>query len=227
MLDPDRYSPEDLLGPLNEVERKNAPKDLFVRGEIGLLFGTPCVSVVGTRRPSTHGVARCQALVRALVGRGMVVVSGLAAGIDTIAHRAALELEGRTIAVLGTGLERAFPAENAALLEEIAAHHLVLSQFPKGTPPRRGNFPMRNRTMALVSGATVIIEAGESSGTQHQGWEALRLGRALLLLESLAARPDLDWPRQMIGYGAQVLTRENLDLVLDEVPLRSRGEPAF
>lgn len=85
---------------------------------------------------------------------------------------------------------------------------------------------MRNRTMALLTHATVIVEAGNKSGTLHQGWEALRLGRLLFILESVAANPELSWPAEMIRYGAQVLSRDNLELVLDEMPEVPRGEPA-
>ena len=102
---------------------------------------------------------------------------------------------------------------------------LVLSQFPRGYPSQPRNFPIRNRTMALLSDVTVIVEAGETSGTLRQGWEALRLGRLLFLMESIVPDATLSWPREMIRYGAQVLSRENLALVLDEVPECPRGEP--
>ena len=102
--------------------------------------------------------------------------------------------------------------------------HLVVSQFALGKPVQRKNFPMRNRTMALLSDATVIVEAGEKSGTLHQGWEALRLGRLLFILESVASDPSLTWPTQMIGYGAQVLSRENLAFFLEDIPARSHVE---
>jgi len=101
---------------------------------------------------------------------------------------------------------------------------LVVSQFPSGQRVQPKNFPMRNRTMALLSDATVIIEAGEKSGTLHQGWEALRLGRLLFLLESVVENASLSWPSEMIRYGAQVLSRDNLELVLDEMPEIVRGE---
>ncbi len=220
-------SPQDLLGPLNDVERKNAPDRLFIGGRIELFDAGRRVSVVGTRKPSPDGIARARALVKALVGRRMVVVSGLAAGIDTIAHTAAIEEHGHTIAVLGTSLDDCYPPENRQLQEQLIRDHLVISQFATGTPSRRTNFPRRNRTMALLTDATVIIEAGESSGTLHQGWEALRLGRPLFLMESLTKDPALVWPAEMIRYGAQVLSRANLEAVLDAIPERTRGELAF
>ena len=101
--------------------------------------------------------------------------------------------------------------------------HLAVSQFAPGVPSRPGNFPMRNRTMALLSDATVIVEAGEKSGSLHQGWEALRPGRPLFLLESLLRDSALSWAREMEGYGAQALVLENLELLFELLPERARG----
>lgn len=217
-------TPEEVLGPLNEVERKNSPNKLYLAGDRTLLRRGPRVSVVGTRKPSAEAAARARVLVGALVGRGMTVVSGLAEGIDTEAHEAALADGGCTIAVIGTSLDEAYPARNRALQERLEKDQLVVSQFAPGTPLQKKNFPMRNRTMALLSDATVIVEAGDKNGTLHQGWEALRLGRLLFLMESVAMDPTLTWPKEMIRYGAQVLSRENLDVVLEEMPELSRGE---
>jgi DNA processing protein len=220
-------TPGDLLGQLNDVERKNAPERLYLTGHREWFEGCRRVSVVGTRKPSLAGIARARDFALALVRREIVVVSGLAEGIDTVAHRTAIDAGGRTIAVLGTSLEDAFPAANRELQDEIMREHLVVSQFAPGTPSRRTNFPQRNRTMALLTDATVIVEAGESSGTLHQGWEALRLGRPLFLMESLTKDARLSWPAEMVRYGAQVLSRGNLEAVLDAIPERIRGELAF
>lgn len=208
-----KTTPEELLGPLNEVERKHAPRALYVAGDIGLCRGCARVSVIGTREVSPGGLKRTQDLVEILVDRGAVIVSGLARGVDTCAHRAAIDAGGRTIAVIGTPLDQFYPKENADLQRTLMAGHLVISQFPEGAPAERKNFVIRNRTMALVSHATVIVEAGEGSGTLHHGWEALRLGRPLFLLESLVKRADLKWPRAMMDYGAQVLTRGNIEVL--------------
>jgi DNA processing protein len=208
-------TPEQILKSLNEVERKHAPRHLFARGDLGLLERGPRVSIVGSRQAAS--------LSRALVAREMIVVSGLAAGIDTAAHTAAIDAGGRTIAVLGTPLEQTYPKENAALQARIAQEHLLVSQFPTGTPVQPKNFPLRNRTMALLTDATVIVEAGESSGTLHQGREALRLGRLLFLLESVVNNPALRWPQEMIHYGAHVLSRENLERCFAELPAVTVG----
>ena len=213
------FAPQDLLGPLNEVERKFAPELLYVIGDESLLRSGRRVSVVGSRAASPDATRRARKLVKELVSREVTVVSGLAAGIDTVAHTTAIELGGRTIAVLGTGVDKAYPSANKVLHKVIASSHAVVSQFPEGASARRHHFPMRNRTMAMISDATVIVAAGERSGTEYQGWEALRLGRALLLLESLASS-GFAWTDKLLSYGAEVLSDENLEPWLDSLPER-------
>jgi DNA processing protein len=211
-------APVDVLGCLNGVEAKNAPSVLHLRGDASLLTRGLRVSVVGSRKASQEGLRRAAVLAESLVRHDITVVSGLAEGIDTAAHRAAIAAGGRTIAVLGTPLDRAYPKENAELQAQIGRDHLLVSQFDSAANTSPKSFPMRNRTMALLTDATVIVEAGETSGTVHQGWEALRLGRVLFLLESVARDPSLSWPKEMIAYGAQVLTRENLEAAIDDIP---------
>ena len=201
----EKARPEDLLGPLNEVERKNAPEWLYLAGDLSLVEMAPRVSIVGTREASREGLHRAARLARELVAENVLVVSGLARGIDTAAHRAAIDADGRTIAVLGTPLEETYPQENAALQRLIVSDHLALSQFPEGQPTKRSNFPRRNRTMALLTDATVIVEAAEGSGTISQGWEALRLGRRLFIMRSVVEDAELTWPAEMLKYGADVL----------------------
>lgn len=211
-------SPEDLLGPLNDVEQKFAPARLYVAGNVRLI-DRPRVSLIGSRAATDVGRANAATIAAVLVRDGVVVVSGLAEGIDTVAHETAIQHGGRTIAVLGTPLDVSYPVRNRPLQERIMREHLAITQFAPGIPSRRGNFPMRNRTMALVSHATVIVEAGASSGTLHQGWEALRLGRPLFILDGVAGRPDLEWPRQMINYGAVVIAPSQAKWILNEIPL--------
>jgi DNA processing protein len=217
----------EALGTLTDVEEKNAPKILYFQGNRDLLNHGPRVSVVGSRKASEEGLKRARSLARALVAHDIVVVSGLAEGVDTAAHTSALEAGGKTLAVVGTPLDKYYPAENKELQIRLAREQLVISQFPIGAATTPKSFPIRNRTMALLSDATVIVEAGEKSGTLHQGWEALRLGRTLFLMESVATDPELSWPREMIRYGAQVLTRENLSEELADLPsLASRKTDA-
>jgi DNA processing protein len=214
------FTPEQLLGPLNEVERKNAPQTLYVEGNTGILEEGARVSIVGSRNATPQGIKRAAKLAHALVRQGKVVVSGLAEGIDTAAHTAAIRHHGRTIAVIGTPLGQAYPKRNAPLQEQIGRDQLLISQFPPGSPVERKNFPLRNRTMALISDATVIIEAGDTSGSLSQGWEALRLGRQLFITRSVAENPKLKWPEEMLHYGARILADETLDEFFDILPLR-------
>lgn len=220
-MDYQTFRPEELLGPLNDVELKNAPKLLYLAGTAEFFRAGPRVSIVGSRDATELGVHRAARLTKALVARGAVIVSGLAEGIDTAAHRVAMQHGGKTIAVIGTPLDAFYPPSNKALQQQLMREHAVVTQFTSSGGTK--NFPMRNRTMALISETTVIVEAGEKSGTMHQGWEALRLGRLLFLLESLALQKHA-WTEELIGYGAQVLADENFDVFLESLPERSRGE---
>lgn len=199
------FAPEHLLGPLNPLEQHHAPASLFVAGHAEWLSEHPRVSIVGARHASPEGLKRAAKLARLLTEAHIMVVSGLAEGIDWSAHVTTLEAGGRTIAVIGTPLSTAYPTKHRALQERLMQDHLVISQFPDGYPTTRRNFPMRNRTMALVSDASVIVEASDGSGSLSQGWEALRLGRPLFLMASILERPDLKWPKTMLDYGAMVL----------------------
>lgn len=197
-------TPTDLLGPLNDVEQKNAPESLFYEGrpELGQ---ERLVSIVGSRNASDDGIRRAKKLSRILVDAGFCILSGMALGIDRAAHDAAIEYGGNTVAVLGTPLDKPYPRQNLDLFERLRRDFLVVSQFPSGYPTQRRNWPMRNRTMALMARATVIIEGTENSGTRSQAWEAIRLGREIFLAKSLVDREDLTWPREVLDYGAQVL----------------------
>jgi len=209
--------PARIMGGLNEFERRHAPEQLFACGDVTLLRAAVRVAVVGSRKASLPGRKRVAKLVSALVERDVVIVSGLAAGIDTAAHEEALKRGGRTIAVLGTPLNEAHPASNAPLQAQLMEKHLVVTQFPLGHPTLRSNFPRRNRTMALLCHASVIVEAGESSGTLSQGWEALRLNRPLFILRSVFDNNELTWPEEMRMYGAQVL--EDTEQLLQALPI--------
>ena len=201
------HTVEQLLGPLNPQEQLYAPKRLYVAGHAEWLRQEPRVAIVGARKASPDGIKRAGRLARLLVDHRAIVVSGLAEGIDAAAHLATIGTGGRTIAVIGTSLSDTFPAKHRALQAQLMRDHLVVSQFAEGTPTTRRNFPMRNRTMALISDASVIVEASDRSGSLSQGWEALRLGRPLFLMASILERRDLSWPRTMLNYGAMVLNK--------------------
>lgn len=213
---------------LTETEKKHLPEKLFFVGEEALLFDKRRVAVVGSRAASKEGLLRAKIISKTLVKHDIIVVSGLAKGVDTVAHQTAIASGGKTIAVLGTPLNKAYPKENAPLLEIIKRDHLAISQFPEGYPAQPKNFPIRNRTMALISDATIIIEATQKSGTRHQGWEALRLGREVFILENVANDPKVRWAKEMMNYGAQLLSRDNVDEVFEHIPyLTSKFEDAF
>ena len=220
-------TPADVLGVLNDAEMLHAPRELYLRGNLALLARGPRVSVIGSREASDPGLSRARSLARVLVQHDVLVVSGLAAGIDTAAHQGTMDAGGHTVAVLGTPVDQAYPRENADLQAQIAAGHLLVSQFAPGTPIAPRNFPMRNRTMALLTDATIIVEASERSGTVYQGWEALRLGRSLFLLENVATDPRLTWPARMISSGAQVISRVNLEQTLADLRApKARAAPS-
>lgn len=209
---------QDIFRPLNQAEKKFAPQDITLRGDVSLLLEGGRVSIIGSRTASPQGVARTRRLSRLLVENGVTVVSGLAKGIDTAAHRAAIEAGGRTIAVLGTPINEVYPPENRGLQELIGESHLLVTQFPVGYPVLKKNFPVRNRLMALISDATVIVEASNKSGTIHQGWEALRLARPLYILESAHDPSASSWSSQFLSYGAQILSDESFESLLDSIP---------
>lgn len=202
-----KVSVEELMGPLNEVEKKYAPSWLYIAGNRHIAEISPRVSVVGSRHPSEEGLKNTQKIVEHLLELNAVIVAGLAAGIDRMAHKTAINNGGKTIAVLGTPLDKCYPKENSDLQEEIVKNHLAISQFPSGYPIQRKNFPLRNRTMALISNASIIVEAGETSGSLSQGWETLRLGRPLLILDTMIKNnKELEWPHKMLNYGAQIIS---------------------
>ena len=151
------------------------------------------VAIVGTRAASASGVARARRLASEIAARGVTVISGLAAGIDTAAHLGALDVNGRTVAVIGTGLMRSYPKQNAALQARIAASGMVLSQFLPDAAPTRSSFPMRNAVMSGFSSATVVIEADWKSGARMQARLALEHGRQVFLMEQLRQH---DWARE-------------------------------
>jgi len=212
--------PEQLLGPLNDVEQKYAPDEVYVTGVMEIPLPTPRAAIVGSRKPSLSGVKAAREIATKLVKNGVIVVSGLAEGIDTVAHTTAIEERGRTIAVLGTPLNRVYPRSNFELQETIKRHHLVISQFPIGKPTLRKHFVFRNRTMALISNVTIIVEAKDDSGSLHQGWEALRLGRQLFIWKSVLDDESLLMPKKMLEYGAMRLSEP--DEVLEFLPSQDR-----
>ncbi|QII69993.1 DNA-processing protein DprA [Apibacter sp. B3706] len=219
---------KEYFSKLTDIEKKNSPKELYFKGNFSLLSKGRRVSVVGSRNISDLGIRRTKKIVKFLVDSNITVVSGLAQGVDAFAHSSAMDNNGNTIAVIGTPLDKYYPKENKHIQDRIAAEQLLLSQFPEGYPISPKNFPIRNRTMALISDATIIIEASEKSGTKHQGWEALRLGRNLFIMENIIKDGKVTWAKEMLDYGAEILTNKNYENLIDEIPyLTSKEEYAF
>jgi DNA processing protein len=181
---------------------------LYYQGEWDLLYSPRRVAIVGTRDPSEEGVRRTRKLVSMLVKEGVTIVSGLAKGVDTAAHEAAIGAGGETIAVIGTPLDHAYPKENSELQQKIARDYLLVSQVPvllyasRSWQWNRLFFPERNVTMSALTQATVIVEAGETSGTLIQARAALAQGRKLFILESNFNKPGLKWPHRFAEQGA-------------------------
>jgi DNA protecting protein DprA len=171
---------------------------VFYAGELDIL-DAPTVSIVGTREVSDPGWQRASQLARALVKNGITIVSGLAKGVDTAALTSAISNGGRVAAVIGTPLDKAYPAENWELQQQIYSHHLLMTPFQEGDRVFRSNFPVRNRVMAAVSDATVIIEASDTSGTLHQAVECVNLGRWLFIAKSVVDDKSLKWPARFLG----------------------------
>lgn len=180
---------------------------LYYRG-IWELVESPCVAIVGTRKPSEGGIADARALTEYLVKEKWTIVSGLADGIDTVAHTTAIEQNGKTIAVIGTPICDVYPAANADLQEKIAKEFLLISQVPvkryymQDWKWNRLFFPERNVTMSALTEATIIVEAGNTSGTLIQARAALHQKRKLFILDRCFRNPDLTWPHSYEERGA-------------------------
>lgn len=203
---------------------RDLPPVLFHRGtlvpdEIGM-------SVVGSRKASDRGLSIARSIATGLVDRGIAVVSGLARGIDTAAHTAALEAGGRAVAVIGTGINRCYPPENRELQDRIAANGLVLSQFWPDAPPSQHQFPMRNTVMSGYGRATIVVEAGEKSGARIQANRAVAHGRPVVLTD-LVVRANT-WARNLVGKPGIHVAESTADVMrivegikADHVQLRS------
>lgn len=185
----------DIRYPASVREIHQSPPFLFARGK--LLPHDPAVSVVGSRKASARGLAMATRISEMLVDMGLSVIAGLALGIDTAAHTAALEAGGRTVALIGTGIRRQYPIANRNLHSRIAAHGLLLSQFWPDAPPQKHTFLMRNATMSGYGLATVVVEAGEHSGARAQARMAVEHGRPVILTDLVVN--STDWGKALVG----------------------------
>lgn len=185
---------------------------VWCAGDIGLVRKRS-IAIVGTRNTTPNGAARARRLAKELSEEGMVIFSGLAKGIDTEALTSAMKSGGRVVAVIGTPIEKAYPAENKWLQEEIYRDHLLVSQFHPGQRVFPSHFPERNKLMAAMSDGTAIIEAGETSGTLHQAAECVRLGRWLFITQSVMDDTTLTWPHRFESYEKFRVLRKTEDVL--------------
>jgi DNA processing protein len=185
--------------PQQLAEMIDAPPLLFVTGA-GRILNQPGIAIVGARSASPEGIRRAGKAARILAEAGLVVYSGLARGIDAAAHSGALAVRGLTVAVMGTPIDRRYPAENAGLAEQITAHGgALVTEYAPSEPTKPWNFLRRNRTMSGLALATLVIEASETSGARSQARVALERGRPVFLPQSLVDRHA--WARHMIEVG--------------------------
>jgi DNA processing protein len=198
----------------------NRPPFLFVRGRV-LDEDNRAVAIVGTRRPSPEGKEQAARLAAELARHHVTVLSGLAEGIDAAAHLAALDTGGRTVSVMGTGIERIYPKSNRPLAERILAEGgALVSQFWPDAPPTKWSFPMRNVVMSGMATGTVVVEATNTSGAKMQARLALDHGKRVFLVESLVMQEE--WARRYVKKGAQVV--DSVDDILKT--LVSMAQPA-
>ena len=197
-------TPEDQAYPERLLEIYDPPPVLWVRGDAAAL-NRPGIAVVGTRHPSPYGAGMAEMLSRDLARRGMVILSGMARGVDTAAHKGALEAGGLTVAVWGTGIDVIYPKENKRLAEEIVASGgAVISEFPIGTFPAPQNFPIRNRTLSGMSVGVLVVEAAEYSGTRITARCAIEQSRDVYAVPGNATNKNAWGPNTLIKQGAKL-----------------------
>ncbi len=177
------------------------PYIIYYRGDISIL-NKFCLAVVGSRVATSYGKKQAARFARELAGEGMVVVSGMARGIDTEAHRGALEVDGKTAAVLGSGIDIIYPRENQNLYDQIVQEGVVLSEFAPGTRPEPGNFPARNRTISGLSHGVLVVEAKQRSGALITADFALEQGRDVFAIPGPITSPNSAGTNQLIKQGA-------------------------
>ena len=203
----------DDLYPALLKEIYDPPLCLYVKGNVECLQSDhKLLAIVGSRRTSRYGVRMCERIGRAASLAGWTVVSGLARGIDTVAHKTVLEGKGVTVAVIGSGLGRIYPQDNIQLARTIAEDGAVISEFPLMYPPDRRSFPMRNRIIAGLSEGTVVIEGGLNSGSMITAEQALEQGRQVFAVPGEADNPQARGCHKLIKNGAK-LTESFSDII--------------
>lgn len=195
---PENFPPQ--LGDLS-----NPPKQLYCQGMLDLAKITNAVAVVGTRQASEYGLKFARELGYFLASKDIPVISGLALGVDTAAHEGALEAKGPTVAVLGTGLDIVYPRENKKLFERMASQGLLITEFPLGQPPDKWTFPARNRIVAALARALVVVESDLEGGAMITADMAQKLGRRIFALPGRVDQPAARGPNKLIQQGATLI----------------------
>ena len=222
----------DTRYPPSLLDTEDPPMLLYVLGPARLINGQPfadnrCLAVVGSRNPTAQGAENARLFARALHSAGLTIVSGLALGVDAAAHEGALEaaadgagaVSAATIAVVGTGLDRVYPRKNLDLAHRIAAHGLLISEYPLGTPPLAANFPKRNRIISGLSQGTLVVEAALASGSLITARMAAEQGREVFAIPGSIHAPQSRGCHALIRQGAKLV--ESAQDVLEELQLPS------
>ncbi len=201
--------------PENLKEIKDSPKILYFKGRI-LAKDSRAIAVVGSRKVSSYGQKITKFFVKALVQKGITIISGMAKGVDTVAHRSALEAGGRTIAVLGSGLDIIYPSENKRLAHEITERGALVSEFPLGTKPLAKNFLERNRLISGLSKGVLVIEGAKRSGTLSTASHAASQGREVFAVPGPIDSILSEAPNFLISQGATLATKPQdiLDIII-------------
>ena len=226
----------DLRYPQALLDTEDPPLLLYLMGPASLLEHQPfpsdrCLAVVGSRNPTAQGAENARLFARALCGAGLTIVSGLALGVDAAAHEGALEAAtsagtmAATIAVVGTGLDRVYPRKNLDLAHRIAAHGLIVSEYPLGTPPLPGNFPKRNRIISGLSQGTLVVEAALASGSLITARMAAEQGREVFAIPGSIHAPQSRGCHALIRQGAKLV--ESAHDVLEELKIPATTLPGL
>jgi DNA processing protein len=213
---------EDVLYPQRLLEIYDPPPVLWVRGHLALL-DRPGIAVVGTRQPSPYGLGMAEMLSRDLANRRLTILSGMARGVDTAAHKGALDAGGKTVAVWGTGIDVVYPKENKKLAERIVeSGGAIVSEFPLGTFPAPQNFPLRNRILSGMSVGVLVVEAGEYSGTRITARCAMEQNRDVYAVPGNVTNKNAWGPNTLIKQGAKLTA--TWEDVWEDLPSEVRDE---
>ena len=204
----------DAAYPQTLLQTADPPSLLYAKGRIELL-NAPALAIVGARSATPQGVANAEAFARVLSEAGLTIVSGLALGVDAAAHRGALEGPGSTVAVVGTGADRIYPARNASLARRIAEAGVIVSEFPLGTPPATYNFPRRNRLISGLARGVLVVEAAVDSGSLITARQAAEQGREVFAIPGSIHSPLAKGCHRLIKQGAKLV--ESAQDVLEEL----------